>query len=98
MEVRSFYIYRYGWDYLLRYEEKESEGKIVIELKVKFYEVEKDGLPMKSGDYLCFVDNLYYTSLSFSARHKAFNCYDRDDIPDSKIEDVTFWAKYPIRA
>lgn len=32
IEVRNFY--RYGWDYILRYEEKEIEGKIVkVELK-----------------------------------------------------------------
>ena len=67
----------------------------MIEVKVKFYEVEKDGLPKKSGDYLCFVNNLYYESLSFSVRHKAFNCYDRFDETDTKI-DVLLWAKYPI--
>ena len=34
IEVRNFYVYRDGWDYILRYEEKESEGKIVnVELK-----------------------------------------------------------------
>ena len=32
IEVRN--VYRYGWDYILRYEEKESEDKIVnVELK-----------------------------------------------------------------
>ena len=32
IEVRN--VYRYSWDYILRYEEKESEGKIVnVELK-----------------------------------------------------------------
>lgn len=32
IEVRN--VYRYDWDYILRYEEKESEGKIVkVELK-----------------------------------------------------------------
>lgn len=25
IEFRNFYVYRYGWDYILRYEEKESE-------------------------------------------------------------------------
>ena len=67
----------------------------MIELKVKFYEVEKDGLPMESGDYLCFVSNLYYTTLHFSVRHKAFNCYDQFDSPDSKIKDVTLWTNDP---
>ena len=67
----------------------------MIELKLKFYEVEKDGLPTESGDYLCFVNNLYYASLPFSVRHKAFNCYDRDDKADTKI-DVLFWADCPI--
>lgn len=34
IEVRNFYVYRYGWDYILRYEEKESEDIIVnVELK-----------------------------------------------------------------
>lgn len=34
IEFRSFYVYRYGWDYILRYEEKESEDTIVnVELK-----------------------------------------------------------------
>ena len=34
IEVRNFYAYSHGWDYILRYEEKESEGKIVnVELK-----------------------------------------------------------------
>lgn len=34
IEVRSFYIYRYGWDYILRYEKSESEDIIVnVELK-----------------------------------------------------------------
>ena len=68
----------------------------MIELTVKFYEVEKDGLPTESGDYLCFVNNSYYTFLPFSARHKAFNCYDRFDETDTKIETVTLWAKYPM--
>ena len=67
----------------------------MIELKVKFYEVEKDGLPTESGDYLCFVNNLYYESLPFSSRHKAFNCDDRFDQTTTKI-DVLLWAKYPI--
>lgn len=67
----------------------------MIELNVKFYEVKKDGLPKKSGDYLCFVGNRYYTSLSFSTRHQAFNCRDFDSDTDTKIEDVTFWANYP---
>ena len=70
----------------------------MIEVKVKFYEVEKDGLPKKSRDYLCFVNNLYYESLPFSVRHKAFNCYDRFDNAANKIEDVTLWANYPIWA
>ena len=67
----------------------------MIDLKVKFYEVKKDGLPKESGDYLCFVDNSYYTSLRFSSRHQAFNCGDRDDNTDTRIDDVTFWANYP---
>ena len=67
----------------------------MIEVKVKFYEVEKDGLPMKSGDYLCFVNNGYYESLPFSKRHKAFNCYDNFDKTDCKI-DVLLWANYPM--
>ena len=34
IEVKNFYVYRYGWDYILRYEEKESEDIIVnVELK-----------------------------------------------------------------
>ena len=34
IEVRNFYVYHYGWDYILRYEEKESEDIIVnVELK-----------------------------------------------------------------
>ena len=69
----------------------------MIEVKVKFYEVEKDGLPKKSRDYLCFVNNRYYESLQFSSRHKAFNCYDILDKTDTKIETVTLWANYPIQ-
>ena len=67
----------------------------MIELKVKFYEVEKDGLPMESGDYLCFTKNLYSTTLPFSSRHKAFNCYDNFDKTDYKI-DVLLWSNYPL--
>ena len=66
----------------------------MIELKVKFYEVEKDGLPTESGNYLCFVKNCYYGFLPFSAMHKAFNCYDWIDKTDNKIEGVTLWANY----
>ena len=34
IEVKNFYVYRYGWDYILRYEERESEDIIVnVELK-----------------------------------------------------------------
>ena len=34
IEVRNFYVYSRGWDYILRYEEKESEDIIVnVELK-----------------------------------------------------------------
>ena len=68
----------------------------MIEVKVKFYEVEKDGLPTESGNYLCFVKNCYYESLPFSSRHKAFNCYDKFNKTDTKIEGVTLWANYPI--
>ena len=68
----------------------------MIEIKVKFYEVEKDGLPKESGNYLCLVNNLYYTSLPFSVRHKAFNCHDQFDTTATKIENVTLWANYPM--
>ena len=67
----------------------------MIEIKVKFYEVEKDGLPKESGNYLCLVNNLYYASLPFSVRHKAFNCYDNFGKTDCKI-DVMLWANYPM--
>ena len=67
----------------------------MIELKIKFYEVEKDGLPTESGNYLCFAKNLYCTTFSFSSRHKAFNCYDNFDKTDYKI-DVLLWTNYPF--
>ena len=66
----------------------------MIELTIQFYEVEKDGLPTESGNYLCFAKNLYFTTLPFSSMHKAFNCYDNFDKTDYKI-DVLLWAKYP---
>ena len=68
----------------------------MIELNLKFYEVEKGELPMESGHYLCFAENLYFTTLPFSARHKAFNCYDDFDITDTKIEGVTLWTNSPM--
>ena len=38
IEFRNFYVYRYGWDYILRYEEKESEAmKVNIEMPVLSY-------------------------------------------------------------
>ena len=67
----------------------------MIELKVKFYEVEKGELPMESGHYLCFAENLYFTTLPFSARHKAFNCYDYFGKTDCKI-NVLLWTNYPL--
>ena len=67
----------------------------MIELNLKFYEVEKGELPMESGDYLCFAENLYFTTLPFSSRHKAFNCYDIFDKTDCKI-DVLLWTNYPL--
>ena len=67
----------------------------MIELNLKFYEVEKDGLPMESGDYLCFGKNRYCTTLPFSSRHKAFNCYDFFGKTDCKI-DVLLWANCPM--
>ena len=67
----------------------------MIELNLKFYEVEKDGLPKESGHYLCFAEKLYYTTLPFSARHKAFNCYDDFGKTDCEI-DVLLWANYPM--
>ena len=67
----------------------------MIELNLKFYEVEKGELPMESGHYLCFAENLYFTTLPFSARHKAFNCYDYFGKTDCKI-DVLLWANYPM--
>ena len=66
----------------------------MIELTIQFYEVEKDGLPTESGNYLCFAENLYFTTLPFSARHKAFNCYDFGKT-DCEI-DVLLWANYPM--
>ena len=67
----------------------------MIELNLKFYEVEKDGLPKESGNYLCFVESLYFATLPFSARHKAFNCYDNFGKTDCKI-DVLLWANDPM--
>ena len=67
----------------------------MIELTLQFYEVEKDGLPTESGNYLCFAKNLYFTTFPFSSRHKAFNCYDIFDQTNCKI-DVLLWTKYPI--
>ena len=67
----------------------------MIELNLKFYEVEKGELPMESGHYLCFAENLYFTTLPFSARHKAFNCYDYFGKTDCKI-DVLLWANCPM--
>ena len=67
----------------------------MIEIKVKFYEVEKDGLPKESGNYLCFTKNLYCTTLPFSSRHKVFNCYDELDQTICKI-DVLLWANDPM--
>ena len=66
----------------------------MIELNLKFYEVEKGELPMESGHYLCFAENLYFTTLPFSARHKAFNCYDNGKT-DCEI-DVLLWANCPM--
>lgn len=38
IEFRNFYVYRHGWDYILRYEEKESEVmKVNIEMPVLSY-------------------------------------------------------------
>ena len=34
IEVRNFYVYSYGWDYILRYEEKESED-IIVNVEIK---------------------------------------------------------------
>ena len=67
----------------------------MIELNLKFYEVEKDGLPTESGNYLCFMKNFYYATMPFSSRHKAFNCYDTFGKTDCKI-DVLLWANCPI--
>ena len=34
IEVRNFYVYSRGWDYILRYEEKESED-IIVNVEIK---------------------------------------------------------------
>lgn len=65
---------------------------------MKFYKVgkNKQGYPEVSGNYVV----VYYTKLvydlPYSARHRAFNCYDHDDKPKYEVTDIIGW--YPKEA
>ena len=54
----------------------------------------KDGVPEKSGKYLCWCKNEYFTVLHYSDKHKKFNCHDEDKETPFVIE-VVAWCELP---
>ena len=55
----------------------------------------KDGLPKKSGEYLCWCKYNYFTVLSYSEKHKMFNCRDEFDVKDLCPIEVVAWCELP---
>ena len=53
-----------------------------------------DRLPEESGKYLCIALHGGYTTLPYSARHKAFNAGDDEETPRSAF-NVDYWAEIP---
>lgn len=52
-------------------------------------------LPDESGEYLCITENDYFAQLTYSAKHKKFNCCDYYSEKESKLHNigVKFWSK-----
>ena len=54
----------------------------------------EDGLPEKSGEYLCVNEYGGFQVLVYSEKHKGFNCHDEHDDAPFKI-DVVAWCELP---
>ena len=55
----------------------------------------KTGSPEKSGEYLCFTKNNYFTVLPYSEKHKLFNVRDEFEVKDLYQIDVIAWCELP---
>ena len=55
----------------------------------------KDGVPEKSGKYLCWCKNEYFTVLPYSEKHKVFNAYDGLEVNDLRPIEVIAWCELP---
>lgn len=57
----------------------------------------KKRLPEASGPYLVWFDlfreDLSYSVLKYSTRHKTWNCEDYEEYPKHAINDVKSWAE-----
>ena len=54
-----------------------------------------DMLPPESGEYFTYGSNSGVYPLSYSAKHKAFNAHDSQEVPEHAIRDVTHWYPRP---
>lgn len=65
------------------------------EITLKFRDIETDGKPEKSGDYvvrLGYCGGMYrIQSLPYSKKHKAFNVHDYNTTKSTEIKNVTHW-------
>ena len=64
----------------------EADGWISVE----------DMLPLKSGEYFTYVSGSGVYPLSYSAKHKAFNAHDCQEVPEHAIREVTHWYPRPM--
>lgn len=55
-----------------------------------------DMLPPKSGEYFTYGSASGVYPLSYSAKHKAFNAYDCQEVPEHAIREVTHWYPRPM--
>ena len=55
-----------------------------------------DMLPPKSGEYFTYGSGSGVYPLSYSAKHKAFNAHDFQEVPEHAIRDVTHWYPRPM--
>lgn len=55
-----------------------------------------DMLPPKSGEYFTYGTSCGVYPYAYSAKHKAFNAHDSQEVPEHAIREVTHWYPRPL--
>lgn len=65
---------------------------MVKKLKILQFVSIKEGLPEKSGDYICLMKSEQIVTVHYSSKHKMFNTDDELDKTDTNLNDrVVAW-------